>query len=170
MKYALTDTAAKTAKAKAKPYKIADGGGLYLLISSTGAKLWRYKYRIGGKEGTFAIGEYPAIGVAKARAEHAKSRDLVSKGFHPLHNRKVEELKQVADAYNTFKAIAIDWIEKNKKRWTPSSLRQVERFMASDVFPQIGPLPIKQITAAHLLSIMKKAEARGAETIAILIR
>jgi integrase len=170
MKYALTDTTVKKAKAKAKPYKIADGGGLYLLVSATGAKLWRYKYRIGGKEGTFAIGEYPAIGLAKARTEHATSRDLVDHGVHPLHNRKAEELKQIADAGNTFKTIANNWIEKNKKRWTPSYLRQVERFMAADVFPQIGTLPIKQVTAAHVLKIMKQAEGRGAETIAILIR
>jgi integrase len=170
MKYALTDIAIKNAKAKAKPYKIADGGGLYLLVSQTGARLWRYKYRIGGREGTFAIGEYPAFGLAKARAEHAKSRGLVDLGVHPLHNRKAEELKQTTNADNTFKAIANDWIEKNKKRWTPYYLRQVERFMASDVFPQIGALPIKQVTAAHVLSIMKKAEARGAETIAISIR
>jgi integrase len=170
MKYRLTDTAIKNAKAKDKPYKIADGGGLHLLVSQTGAKLWRYKYRIGGKEGTFAIGEYPALGLAKARAEHAKSRDLVDLGVHPLHNRKAEELKQTSDAGNTFKAIASDWIDKNKKRWTPYYLRQVERFMASDVFPQIGALPIKQVTAAHVLSIMKKAEARGAESVAISIR
>jgi Arm domain-containing DNA-binding protein len=97
MKYALTDTAVNNAKAKAKPYKISDGGGLYLLVSATGAKLWRYKYRIGGKEGTFAIGEYPTIGLAKARAEHAKCRDLVGDRVHPLHHRKTEELRQIAD-------------------------------------------------------------------------
>ena len=75
MRYRLTDTAIKNAKARAKPYKMTDGGGLYVLVSPTGAKLWRYKYRIGGKEGTFAIGEYPAFGVAKARPEHEKSRE-----------------------------------------------------------------------------------------------
>jgi hypothetical protein len=170
MRHVLTATAVKNAKARAKPYKMTDGGGLYLLVSPTGAKLWRYKYRIGGKEGTFAIGEYPAFSLAKARAEHAKSRALVDLAVHPLHNRKAEELKQTTDAGNTFKAIANDWIEKNKKRWTPYYLRQVERFMASDVFPQIGALPIKQVTPAHVLSIMKKVEARGAETIAISIR
>ena len=170
MKYVLTDTAVKNAKPKSKPYKVADGGGLYLLVSPTGAKLWRYKYRIAGKEGTYAIGVYPTLGLAKARTEHAKSRELVSQGVHPRHQRVTEELKQITDAGNTFKAIATDWIAKNGARWSPYYLRQVERFMGSDVFPEIGPLPIKQVTSAHILKIIKKAEARGAETVALQIR
>src|SRR5437867_10292137 len=105
MKYVLTDTAIKKAKPRAAPYKISDGGGLYLLVSPTGAKLWRYKYRINGKEGTFAIGGYPAIALAKARELHADSRELVRQGVHPLQHRKLEELKKISDAGNTFEAI-----------------------------------------------------------------
>ena len=113
MKYVLTDAAVKNAKARTKPYKLADGGGHYLLVSTTGAKLWRYKYRIAGKEGTFAIGGYPDIGLAKARVEHGKSRDLVAQGIHPLHRRKTDELRQVTEAGNTFKAVASEWITQH---------------------------------------------------------
>jgi integrase len=170
MKLALTDTAIKKAKPKATAYKIADGGGLYLLVAPNGSKLWRYKYRIGGKEFTFAIGPYSEVSLATAREVHTNSRKLVSQSIHPLHHRKAEELKKTTDAANTFKAIASEWIVKNKGRWTPYYLRQVERFMASDVYPSIGALPIKQVTAAHLLTILKKVEGRGAETVAINIR
>jgi len=170
MKHALTDTAVKNAKRKSKAYKISDGGGLYLLVSPTGAKLWRYKYRINGKEGTFAIGGYPAIALAKARELHADSRELVRQGVHPLHHRKLEELKKISDAGNTFKAIANEWLSKNKNRWSRNYHRQIEKFMVSDVYPYVGALPVKQVTSAHVLQIMKNAEARGAETIALLVR
>ena len=96
--------------------------------------------------------------------------ELDKQSIHPLHNRDTEKLKRQSDAGNTFKAIAAEWISKNKDRWTPYYLKQVERFMETDVYPQIGALPIKQVTAAHVHQIMKKAENRGAETVAILIR
>ena len=166
----LTDTAVKNAKPRGKPYKLADGGGLYLLVSLTGARLWRYKYRIAGNEGTFAIGGYPEISLNDAREIHSKARELARQGIHPLHHRNTEKLKIENEAGNTFKAIAEDWISKNKNGWSGYYLRQIERFMASDVYPQIGTLPIKQVTAAHILQIIKKAEGRGAETVAILIR
>ena len=170
MKYVLTDTKVKSAKPKTKPYKLADGGGLYLFVSPTGAKLWRYKYRIDGKEGTYAIGAYPAFGLAKARAEHANSRELVRKSIHPRQHRATAKLKVSNEAADTFEVIAKEWITKNSARWSPYYLRQVERTMAADVFPKIGALPIKQVTSAHVLKIMKTAEARGAESVAILIR
>ncbi len=170
MKYVLTDTAVKNAKPKTKPYKLADGGGLYLFVSPTGAKLWRYKYRIDGKEGTYAIGAYPAFGLAKARAEHANSRELVRQSIHPRQHRTIAKLKAATEAGDTFEVIAKEWITKNSARWSPHYLHQVEGTMAADVFPKIGALPIKHVTSAHVLQILKTAEARGAESVAILIR
>lgn len=170
MNYTLTDKKVKTAKAKTKPHKLGDGGGLYLLVSRKGTKLWRYKYRIAGIEGVFAIGEYPEVSLAEARVEHGKCRDLVAHGVRPLEHRKLVELKQLSEAGNTFNAIASEWIKKNSVRWSPYYLRQVEQAMASDVFPQIGALPIKQVTSAHLLKILKAVESRGAESVAMLIR
>lgn len=166
----LTDTAIKNAKPKDKPYKLSDGGGLYLYVSTTGAKLWRYKYRIAGKEGIFSIGVYPETSLAKAREEHLKARELVSLSTHPTHDRQLKKLIEQHEAGSTFKAIANEWIDKNTGRWSPYYLRQVKKIMESDVLPKIGALPIKQVTAVHILKIMQCAEGRGAETIAILIR
>lgn len=167
MKYALTDTRARNARPTASPYKLSDGGGLYLLVKPTGSKLWRYKYRIAGKENTFSIGAYPEVSLARARVEHDKARALVEGGVHPLHHRRTDRLKAAAEAANTFKAIAEAWIESRKGRWSPYYCRQIQRYMASDIYPKIGSLPIKQVTSPHILKLMKSAEARGAETVAI---
>lgn len=166
----LTDAKIRNAKPGPKPAKLADGGGLYLEVRPTGSKLWRFRYRIAGKENIFAIGEYPSIGLAEARAEHGKARALVKQGIHPSHNRQAERLSsQVANA-NTFEAVAREWISKKSPRWTAYYLRQVTRFLESDVFPHIGKLPIRTVTSAHLLEVIRRIEARGAETVALLVR
>lgn len=166
----LTDAKVRTAKPEAAPAKMADGGGLYLEVRTTGAKLWRYRYRIAGKENVFAIGEYPVVSLAEARAEHAKARALVSSGVHPSHNRKVERLSNLVANANTFEAVANEWIAKKSANWTPYYQRQVVNVLGADVFPHVGKLPIRSVTAAHLLEIIRRIEARDATTIALLVR
>jgi integrase len=166
----LTDARIRTIKPEAKPVKLADGGGLYLEVRPSGKKLWRYRYRIADKENLFAIGEYPEISLAEARAEHDKARSLVKQGVHPSHNRQAERLStQLANA-NTFEAVAVEWISKKAGRWTPYYRRQVENFLGADVFPYVGKLPIRNVTAAHLLEIIRRIEERGASTVALLVR
>ena len=75
-----------------------------------------------------------------------------------------------AENANTFEAVAREWIEKKKSAWTASHLLQVERFLGADVFPSIGMLPIRSVTAAHLLAILRRVEGRGAETVALMVR
>lgn len=184
----LTDSKIRNAKPGDKPVKLTDGSGLYLEIRPTGAKLWRYRYRIAGKENVFAAGEYAQapsgetkkqaesrrnagrLTLAEARIGREEWRGLVKQGIHPAHQRKAERLATHAENANTFEAVAREWITKKKPGWTAYYLRQVERFLAADVFPFIGNLPIRNVTAAHLLEIMKRVEGRGAETVAVLLR
>ncbi|WJV66570.1 tyrosine-type recombinase/integrase [Pectobacteriaceae bacterium CE70] len=166
----LTDAKIRSTKSTNKPIKLADGGGLYLEVRPSGSKLWRYRYRIAGKENVFALGEYPTLGLAEARAEHDKARALVKQAIHPAHQRQLERMASYSANANTFEAVAREWIDKKSPDWTPYYLRQVERFLAADVFPVIGKLPIKSVRAAHLLEIIKRIEGRGAETVALLIR
>lgn len=172
----LTDAKIRNAKPEAKPVKLVDGGGLYLEVRPSGAKLWRYRYRIAGKENVFAVGEYfndkrgGHVSLDEARSERDKARALVKQGIHPAHHRQAERLATHAENANTFEAVALEWIAKKKPGWTPYYLRQVERFMRADVFPKIGKLPIRSVTAAHLLEIVKLIEGRGAETVAVLVR
>lgn len=172
----LTDTKIRNTKPGAKPIKLTDGGGLYLEIRPTGSKLWRYRYRIAGKENLFAIGEYCAdkrighVSLDDARGERDKARALVKRGIHPSHDRQTARLVNHAENANTFEAVARDWVEQKRTRWTPRYLRQVEKVLAADVFPNIGGLPIRSVTAAHLLEILRRIEARDARTVAVLVR
>jgi integrase len=172
----LTDVKIRNTKPGDKPIKLADGGGLYLEVRTTGAKLWRYRYRIAGKENVFAIGEYlndkrgGHISLDDARGERDKARALVKQGIHPAHNRQAARLATHAENAITFEAVAREWIAKKKPGWTAYYLRQVERFLKSDVFPFVGNLPIRNVTAAHLLEIVRRVEGRGAETVALLVR
>ncbi len=166
----LTDAKIRASKPGFKPSKLADGGGLYLEVRPSGAKLWRYRYRIASKENIFAIGEYPAISLAEARSELAKARTLVKQGLHPSHNRQAERLRNVSANANTFEAVANEWISKKANGWTPYYQRQVQGFLKADVFPHIGKLPIRKVTAAHLLEIIRRIEDRGAATVALLVR
>lgn len=172
----LTDAKIRNTKPGDKPIKLTDGGGLYLEVRTTGAKLWRYRYRIAGKENVFAVGEYfndkrgGHISLDDARTERDKARALIKQGIHPAHNRQAARLATHAENANTFEAVAREWIAKKKPGWTPYYLRQVERFLAADVFPYVGNLPIRNVTAAHLLEIIRRIEGRGAATVALLVR
>lgn len=84
----LTDAKLRAVKPTEKPYKLSDGSGLFLLVQPSGGKLWRWKYRIDGKENLFAIGPYPTVGLAEARAAREAARLLVQQGIHPAHHRK----------------------------------------------------------------------------------
>ncbi len=157
-------------------YKLTDGGWLYLEVRLTGAKLWRYRYRIGGKENVFAAGEYfndkrtGHMSLDEARGERDAARKLVKQGIHPSHDRKAQKRRREAENTNTFEGVAREWIENKKPDWTAYYTRQVEGFLEGDVFPYIGNLPIRSVSAAHLLEIIKRVEKRGAETVALLVR
>jgi len=166
----LTDTAARNAKGKDKMYKLSDGGGLYLLVKPSGARLWRYRYRIRHTEKLLALGAYPHVGLQRARELHAEARALVARGVDPSAKRKADRLAMFADAGNTFELMARSWIEENRSGWSEYYARQVQTILSSDVFPHIGELPIKEIETPHLFAIVKKVEARKAATVAILIR
>src|SRR4030065_1208480 len=92
-----------------------------------------------------------------------------SHGIHPAHNRQAAAARNHAENANTFEAVAREWIARKKQGWTPHYLRQVERFHDFDVFPYIGSLPIRNMTAAHLLEIVRRVEGRGAATGALLV-
>jgi Arm DNA-binding domain len=184
----LTNTAIVNAKATTKPVKLTDAAGLYLEVRPSGAKLWRYRYRIAGKENLFAAGEFfegrrgetaeqaierqngGLLTLAEARVRREEWRGQVKQGIHPSHHRQQTRSKQATNNANTFEAVALEWIEKKKASWTPYYLGQVKGFMTADAFPYIGNLPIRAVTAAHLLEVMHRVEGRGAATVALLLR
>jgi integrase len=158
---ALTDRAIRNAKPRKKPYKLTDGRGLYLELRPTGARLWRYRYRIGAKENVFAIGAYPDVSLVDAREALQAARKLVRDGTHPAHQRKADKLRATYENANTFKSVAREWLESNQKHWASRTYRQRERLLENDVFPRIGSLPLRQVTPAHAHQIVTRIAARA---------
>jgi len=168
----LTDVKIRNTKPTPKPFKIADSAGLYVEIRPTGKKLWRYRYKIAGKENVYALGEYPDLSLSDARAARDEARKLVKQGIHPAHDRTAKVSSQVDDNRNTFKAVALEWhtYTQDKKSWTPYYAQQIETCLENDVFPFIGNLPIRNITPGQVLTLLERIEKRGAATVALLTK
>ena len=108
------------------------------------------------------------MNIKVAREDRTKARELVKEGIHPSHHRKLDRIRQTHEHANTFEAVAREWLENNKEHWTFKTYQQRERALERDVFPQIGNLPIRQVTAAHLLDIVQRVEKR-APTMAVIV-
>jgi integrase len=165
----LTDTRIKALRRSQSVGRFTDGNGLVLDIKPSGALLWRYRYRIGGKENLFAIGAYPEVPLRKARELRDDARKLVRQGIHPAHRRKAEKLRQQYANANTFKAVAEEWLEGKKADWSVRTYRQRKNLLENDVFPHIGSLPIDQVTPAHGHAVVKRI-AKRAPQMAVIAR
>ncbi len=165
----LKDTRIKNAKPGTKPYKLADGEGLHLEVRPNGSKLWRLRYRLHGKENTFAIGKYPIVSLAHARESKDEARGLIANGINPALHRKQERVRQRHESNNTFQAIAKEWLSRNSDTWTEKTYLQRERLLIGDVFPIIGSFPIREVVPAQILEIIQRVERR-APTMAIIVQ
>ena len=152
----LTDTKIRQTKPGDKPLKLADGNGLYLLVQPNGSKLWRYRYRIGGRENVFAVGAYPETGLAAARSARDEARKLVRQGIHPSHVRQEARAERLAENRNTFEAVAREWVELKRGTVGASYLRNIEQVFARYVYPAIGRLPVRSITPHHVMACLDK--------------
>lgn len=162
----LKDTEIKHTKPKDKPYKLVDGGGLYLYVTAAGGKYWRYNYRFAGKRKTLAIGVYPAITLGKARERHAEARTLLAEGMDPGEDKKAKRQAKDAANENTFKAVAIKWHAHWKKGLTERYADQVWTRLEADVLSAIGDVPLTDLTAGRFKDLVQQIEKRGAADIA----
>lgn len=173
----LTDTQCRTAKPKEKPYKLTDGNGLYLEVKPNGVKAWRYRFELSDgetrKESVFAIGDYVAapkgetpeqaeerrkgrrFTLSEARDERVKARSLVVQGINPAHHRQQERVKRDHDRATTFEAVAKEWLAL--KDWEDITKSKRLKMLERVVFPKIGDMPVKAITPAHILEVLKSA-------------
>ncbi len=166
----LSDLECKAAKPKEKPYKLADGYGMYLEIRPTGARYWRLKYRFGGKEKLLALGVYPLIALKEARARRDDARRLLDQDVDPGLAKKERRLKAYEDAENTFEKLARDWHDNWKQDKTPKHAAAILSRFEIDVFPTLGIMPVSKITPQMILKVVKKAEARSAYDVARRIK
>src|SRR5690554_5150834 len=158
---ALSDVKVRAAKPADKDYKLADEKSLFLLVKKNGAKYWRMKYRIDGKEKLLALGVYPDVSLAQARQSRDSARTLLSQGVDPGEHRKAtKEARQVSVA-NSFEVIAREWLSKRGKKSKTGDAR-LYRLLEKDLFPYIGNRPVADITPPELLRVLRKIEDRGA--------
>jgi len=163
----LSATAVKQAKPRDKPYKLSDGGGLYLLVNPDGSRYWRLKYRLHGKEKAFAIGVFPTVILADARNDALAAKRLISDGNDPTIHRKQEKARKKDIR---FRIIAAKWFKKESGRWTADHAANVWRTLKTDAFPLIGDIPVDQIVAQDALGVIRKIEARGALDVAARVK
>lgn len=152
----------ETAKPKDKPYKLADGGGMYLEVFPNGTKSWRMKYRIAGKEKRVVFGVYPTITLADARSKRDDAKKLLVNGVDPSAFKKESKLAQIEEVKNTFQQIALEWHNMKVKKWSAGYASDILEAFNKDVFPFIGQRPVADIKPLELLNVLKKMEERGA--------
>lgn len=165
----LSDLTCRSAKPKEKQYKIFDGGGLYLLVRKNGSKLWQLKYRFLGKEKVFSIGKYPIVSLAGAREARLKAKRLLAQDppVDPMANKKENKRKAIRKAENTFRAVALEWHDMNRERWSDNYAYKIKKGLELNVFPFIGHRPISEITPPELLNeCLRRIEKRGSLDIA----
>lgn len=158
----LTDTTIRNAKIAAKPYKLADEKGLFLLVSPAGGKWWRYNYRFGGKHKTLSMGIYPDVPLAKARMRRDAARQLLADGIDPSENRRVQKAAKTEQAQNSFEVVAREWFAKHTPIWAASHTDKIIKRLENNIFPWLGARPIAEITAPEVLSCLRRIEGRGA--------
>jgi integrase len=157
----LSEIKVRTAKSQEDEYKIFDGGGLFLLVTPAGGKLWNFKYRFDRKEKKLAFGPYPDIGLADARERRDKARKHLANGIDPGAVRKAQKQAETEDT-ETFEVIAREWYAKFITAWSEGHAATILRRMEVDLLPWIGKRPIADIKATELLSVLRRVESRGA--------
>jgi len=158
----LTDARVRTAKPRPKPYKIADANRLFLLVTPSGGKLWRWNYDHDGKSKTMAIGAYPLISLADARTKRDEACAILSEGHDPVVVKRLKKEANLEAGRQTFERIAREWYENAKAQWAAVHASDVIRSLERDVFASIGALPIAQLTPPLILGVLREIEARGA--------
>lgn len=153
----LTPSAVANAKPKDRPYKMADGRGLFLLVQPSGAKWWRWKYRRPdvGTENTLSLGAYPDVSLKRAREKREEARALVADGTDPSQQRQADKAASAAAVANTFEAVAREWVaRKTAHEWVPTQTAKETRNLEKHVFPRIGRKPIAELDVDDLSPIV----------------
>lgn len=157
----LTDSKVRTTKPTEKPQKLFDGGGLFLLVTPTGGRLWRFKYRFGGSERLLSIGTYPEASLAEARQRRDQASALLANGIDPSETKKAQKAAGNQET-ESFEIIAREWYAKFSPSWATSYAKTTIRRLELFIFPWLGARPVKSITAPELLAALRRIEAKGA--------
>ncbi|ATA25103.1 hypothetical protein BIY26_08570 [Brenneria goodwinii] len=150
---ALNDSKIRSAKSRAKSYKLSDSQGLYLTVSASGAKLWYFRYRLGGKESRLAFGPYPQTSLAEAREKRDAARKLLASGTSPSQLRKTDNT--AVDESRTFQYVTLAWHTSSLKLWSDAHAEKILICLKRYVFPAIGAMDIALIETRHLAQLVR---------------
>nr|WP_255539340.1 integrase arm-type DNA-binding domain-containing protein [Polynucleobacter sp. 71A-WALBACH] len=157
----LTDKGIKSFINRSAPgSKLADGRGLYLLITQTQTAIWRIKYRIEGKEKSYSIGGYPQNSLAQARLELNEVKACLTKGQDPVISRRLNRANAASQSDSTFKAVAEEWFSMKEKEWSATHFTKSKRAFERDVYKSLGALPIESITPSVIAKAIETINKR----------
>lgn len=157
----LTDVAVRKAAARERPFKMADTGGLYVLVQPSGSKYWRMKYRFAGKEKLLALGSYPETKLSEARIKRDDAKKLLAAGTDPSVRKKLDKLAAATAAENTFGAVAVEYLANMEARGAAGSTLSKNRWMLEDLAAPLARRPIADIVPAEILDLLKRVEKSG---------
>ncbi|WP_374354294.1 tyrosine-type recombinase/integrase [Thermomonas sp.] len=157
----LTDTKLRTLRPRESAYRIADANGLCIEVRTSGAKVWRYRYRHAGKPSIITMGEYPTMGLADARGERDRLRALVRGGGSPANAARIERAANIEQTATTFGAIAAELLAKRAREGLSAGSVMRERRLIEKDMAAVSEMPITDVTAPLLLAALRKLERRG---------
>jgi integrase len=163
---ALTDTEIRRSKSTDKPYKLSDSGGLHLLITPSGGKLWRWKYRFDGAEKLMALGRYPEVALANARERRDAARKRLANGIDPMAERMAEKTAVMVASEHTFEKIGELWLKHWQGNKSARHSETTRNRLKGNVYPVLGERPIAEIEPMELVQLAKAIEERGASDMA----
>lgn len=159
---ALTELQVKNLKPGDKNRKISDGKGLYLLLKPQGGKWWRFKYRRDGKENSLSLGIYPEVSLMRARERRDEARRQLAEGIDPSEARKQQSYEKKIHSQETLAKVSNRWIANHAEVWSTSYRQNIEGRLKRDIFPKLGSVPVKEISAPALLTVIIRIQDRGA--------
>jgi hypothetical protein len=162
----LTEARIRASLPKARQYKVFDERGLFMLVTPSGGKLWRFRYRLGGVEKLLALGAYPDVSLKRAREKRDDARRLVADEIDPSAKRQAERMAQA----DTFEAIGNEWLNLQKAKLVAETTRILEARLNTYLYPYMGGRAISAITVQELLGVLRRIEARGKNETAHRVR
>ncbi len=151
----LTDIEIRSAKPGDKDFKLSDGGWLFLMVTTSGSKLWRMAYRFAGKEKTLSLGKYPESSLKDARANRDAAKALLASGIDPGQHKKLEKLTKAHNSATTFRLLSEEFLAKQKREGRAAATLEKNRWLLEFAFPTLGERPIAEIKAPEVLAVLR---------------
>jgi hypothetical protein len=157
----LSEFTIRKAKPKEKPYRLTDGGGLHLLVQSSGSKLWQMRYRHGGRENVLSFGQFPLVSLAEARRKRDEAKKLLIGHIDPAEQRRLDKIAAETTARQTFGEVASEYLEQQQaKKAAPATIVKTT-WLLNDLASPLSDRPISKIAPAEILVLLRRIEKSG---------